>query len=140
MEFEIRPYSTPDFAGVVRLWQLCFPDDPPHNQAAVAIPAKLAMDDELLLVAATRDQTIAGSIIGGYDGHRGWLYSVAVDPNFERRGIGRALVEASLVRLAIHGCSKVNIQIREGNEKVIEFYAGLGFTVEPRTSMGIRIG
>ena len=98
------------------------------------------MGDDLLIVAATGDHSIVGSVIAGYDGHRGWLYSVAVDPDWQRRGIGRALIEEALTRLTGMGCSKVNIQIREGNEAVIAFYSALGFSVEPRTSMGTRIG
>jgi ribosomal protein S18 acetylase RimI-like enzyme len=136
---EVRPYISTDFAGVDHLWLRCFPDDPPHNRAAIAVPAKLAMKDDLLLVAVTNDGQVAGSVIAGWDGHRGWLYAVAVDPDLQKRGIGRALIEAALARLADLDCGKVNLQIREGNEAVIAFYAALGFSVEPRTSMGIRL-
>ncbi len=123
---EIRPYQADDFAGLDRLWQLCFPDDPPHNRAGVAVPAKLALSDDLLLVAVGSDQAVAGSVLAGYDGHRGWLYAVAVDPGHQRRGIGQSLVAAATTRLAGLGCTKVNLQIRAGNEQVAAFYDRAG--------------
>lgn len=137
---DVRPYQPDDFAGLDRLWHLCFPGDPPHNRAAVAVPAKLAMDDELLLLAVSGEQAVIGSVLAGYDGHRGWLYAVAVDPAYQRRGIGQRLVDAAIARLADLGCTKVNLQIRADNEQVVAFYAALGFAVEPRISMGKRLG
>ena len=137
---EVRPYRPGDFAGLDRLWHLCFPGDPPHNCAAVAVPAKLAMNDDLLLIAVNAEQAVIGSVLAGYDGHRGWLYAVAVDPGHQRRGIGQRLVAAATTRLADLGCTKVNLQIRAGNEQVAAFYASLGFTIEPRISMGKRLG
>jgi ribosomal protein S18 acetylase RimI-like enzyme len=137
---EVRPYQPSDFAGLDRLWHLCFPDDPPRNRAAVAVPAKLALNDDLLLVAVNAEQAVIGSVLAGYDGHRGWLYAVAVDPDYQRRGIGQRLVDAAIARLAERGCTKVNLQIRAGNEQVVAFYAALGFATEPRISMGKLLG
>lgn len=132
----IVPYAAAHFDGVDRLWQTVFPNDPPRNRAALAIPAKLALNDGLFLTAETADGGVLGTIMAGYDGHRGWLYAVAVDPAAQRGGIGSALVREALARLARLGCTKVNLQIREGNEAVAAFYAALGFAIEPRTSMG----
>ena len=72
----------------------------------------------------------------GYDGHRGWIYSVAVSPSRRRQGIGSRLVVHAERALTSKGCVKINLQIMEGNESVIEFYSSLGFTVERRISMG----
>jgi hypothetical protein len=71
------PYSSEHSEGVKALWQQAFPDDPPWNAADVSIPAKLAMQPELFLVALDGD-LVVGSTIAGYDGHRGWLYAAAV--------------------------------------------------------------
>ncbi|HUQ13496.1 MAG TPA: GNAT family acetyltransferase [Novosphingobium sp.] len=132
----ILAYQNRHFDGVDRLWRTVFPGDPPRNRAAQAIPAKLALGDDLLLVAETPEGAVIGTIMAGWDGHRGWLYAVAVDPAAQRGGVGRRLVEAALARLAERGCGKVNLQVREGNEAVVAFYHRLGFDVEPRTSMG----
>ena len=74
--------------------------------------------------------------MGGYDGHRGWLYAVAVDPRMRQRGIGRALVEHACAELAARGCCKVNLQVRNGNEAAARFYESLGFDRELRISFG----
>lgn len=74
--------------------------------------------------------------MAGYDGHRGWLYCLAVDPAARKQGLGTALIrhaEGVLVQL---GCLKVNLQIIEGNKAVAAFYQALGYVVEPRISMG----
>ena len=132
----IVPFCSEHFIGVETLWRECFPDDPARNHAAAAIPAKLAMGDDLFLVVEGSENEVIGTIMAWYDGHRGWLYSVAVKPDHRRNGTGTRLVEAACDRLKAFGCVKVNLQIRAGNEAVTAFYEALGFSVEPRTSMG----
>ncbi|WP_298188554.1 GNAT family acetyltransferase [Novosphingobium sp.] len=132
---EIRPYETPDFDGLDALWREAFPNDPPRNRAEQSVPAKLAMNDDLLFVAVDEGRVI-GSIMAGYDGHRGWLYSVAVRQDAKRRGIGTALVQTAEAALRKLGCCKINLQVRSTNAAVIAFYKGLGFTVEEHISMG----
>ena len=132
---EVRPYTHEDFGGLDALWREAFPNDPPRNRAEQSVPAKLAMNDDLLFVAVEDGQVI-GSIMAGYDGHRGWLYSVAVRQSAKRRGIGTALVETAEAALRRLGCIKVNLQVRSTNAAVIEFYKGLGFSVEDHISMG----
>jgi len=112
-----------------------FPDDSPRNHAARSIPAKAAFQPKLLFVALD-DERVVGTTMAGYDGHRGWFYSVAVDPDLQRRGIATAMVAHVEVMLAAMGCVKVNLQIRAGNETVAAFYESLGYTAEPRVSMG----
>lgn len=85
------------------------------------------------------DGHVTGSVMAGYDGHRGWLYAVAVLKSHQRQGIGRALIQEAERRLAALGCSKINLQIRASNRGVTKFYAGLGYAVEDRVSMGKRI-
>ncbi len=138
MSAAIRRFELGDFAGVETLWDACFPDDPPHNRAAVAIPQKLAFQPELFWVAVAGEQVV-GSIMAGYDGHRGWLYSVAVLPGEQRHGLGTRLVRTAEAALTALGCSKVNLQVRDTNHAVAAFYASLGYAEEPRISMGRRL-
>ncbi len=135
MTVEIRPYIQSDFAGVDSLWREAFPDEPARNEAAIAIPAKLAMQPDLLLVAVDASG-IVGSINAGYDGHRGWLYNVAVLQSERRRGIGTALVRDVEKRLRALGCLKINLQVRTANEAGVGFYKRLGYEIEERISMG----
>ncbi|MBV7265394.1 GNAT family acetyltransferase [Erythrobacter ani] len=136
---EITAYRPDHFGGVERLWRSVFPGDPARNQAEHAIPQKVAMEDDLFWVAESPSGAVIGSIMAGWDGHRGWLYAVAVDPSQQRSGVGRDLVRHALAELRKRGCGKVNLQIRAGNEAVTAFYRELGFEIEQRTSMGREI-
>jgi ribosomal protein S18 acetylase RimI-like enzyme len=131
-------YDARYFEGVNALWQEAFPDDPPWNRAEMAVPEKVAFQPDLLIVAVERDQII-GTAMAGYDGHRGWLYAVAVLQSRRREGIGTALVREAEKRLNELGCGKINLQVRSTNLEVIAFYKGIGYSVEDRTSMGKRI-
>src|ERR1700722_6305399 len=121
MATEIATYSPEHFAGVDQLWRGAFPDDPPWNRAGGAIPAKLSGQPALFLVALDRDEVV-GSILGGYDGHRGWLYAVAVLKSYRRAGTGTCLVREAERRLEALGCSKINLQVRSSNTEVVGFY------------------
>jgi ribosomal protein S18 acetylase RimI-like enzyme len=134
----IRTYRNDDLQAVRVLWEEVFPSDPPWNAAAVAIPEKTAFQPELLLVAEDGGQLV-GTAMAGYDGHRGWLYSLAVKPAGRRSGVGRMLVAEAERRLATLGCRKINLQVRSTNEAVIGFYRRLGYEVEERVSMGKRV-
>ena len=133
----IRAYRESDVAEVKLLWQQVFPDDPPWNSAESAVPEKLAVQPDLFLVATDEDEVI-GTIMAGYDGHRGWLYAVAVSENCRRNGIGTALVREAAARLGTLGCRKINLQIRSANAQVKAFYDRLGYEIEDRISMGKR--
>jgi ribosomal protein S18 acetylase RimI-like enzyme len=134
----IRPYAERDEAAVVRLWRTVFPDNPSWNVPAEDIRRKLAVQRDLFLVGECGGAVVA-TVLAGYDGHRGWLHLVAVDPGHRRRGFGRALLAEAERRLAGLGCPKVNLQVRASNEAVIAFYRRLGYAVEERVSMGKRL-
>lgn len=134
----IRTYESRDFGGVDALWNEVFPDNPPHSQAAVSIPDKLAHQPDLLLVAEDGGR-IVGTAMAGYDGHRGWLYSIAVAPTHRRSGTGTLLVQEAEARLTALGCRKINLQVRAWNAAVTGFYASLGYVTEEMVSMGKRI-
>ncbi|MBD8669563.1 GNAT family acetyltransferase [Pseudomonas lurida] len=125
-------------AQVVALWQEAFGYDTAHNLPTLAIDKKLAVNDGLFFVA-TDKKTVVGTILAGYDGHRGWLYSVAVHADYRRHGLGSSLVRHAEQALTALGCMKVNLQITSGNDGVAGFYEALGYGVEPRISMGKKI-
>ena len=131
----IRPYRDSDKKDVVSLWRQVFPDSPSWNDPETNIKLKLAIQRDLFLVAEL-DNNIIGTAMAGFDGHRGWVYYVAVKPEYRRRGIGRALmlaVEQGLTRI---GCTKLNLQVRSSNEETVKFYKSLGYNTENRISMG----
>lgn len=133
----IRKFQEKDRESLIALWKRVFPDDPPHNEPSQVISAKLKVDD--LIFVSEDDNQIVGACIAGYDGHRGWLYAVAVSPEHRRAGTGTKLVSAALEELKNFGCIKVNLQIRSTNTAVAAFYKALGFATEDRLSMGVFI-
>jgi ribosomal protein S18 acetylase RimI-like enzyme len=74
--------------------------------------------------------------MAGYDGHRGWIYSLAVSPGHRRQSIGRTLLVHAEKALAAMGCPKVNLQVRATNSDVVEFYRKAGYALEERISLG----
>ena len=90
-------------------------------------------------MVAVADGRVIGTVMGGYDGHRGWVYSLAVDEARRHSGIGSALVDEIEEALKALGCLKVNLQVVGSNSGVVDFYKRLGFSVEDRISMGKRL-
>jgi ribosomal protein S18 acetylase RimI-like enzyme len=136
---EIRPYEERDEEAVAKLWREVFPDSPPWNVPEEDIRRKLEVQRELFLVASI-DEEIMGTAMAGYDGHRGWVYCVAVAPAYRRESVGRALMERVERDLTRMGCHKLNLQVRKSNEEAVAFYEKLGYSVEDRVSMGKRLG
>ena len=134
---KIRKYQHQDKSALVGLWKSVFPNAPPHNEPSGVIDEKLAVDD--LIFVAEDNGSITGACMAGYDGHRGWLYAVAVLPEYRRKNIGSQLVDFAMQALKSRGCIKVNLQIRSTNKEVASFYKSLGFAVEDRLSMGAII-
>ena len=131
----VRPYAPSDQTAVETLWDDVFPDPAPHNRPATII-ADFTADGSGVFLVACEDHRVVGTVIGGYDGHRGWIYALAVSPKHRRRGIGTALVRQVELELVLLGCRKINLQVRHDNAQVIDFYVQLGFAAEARVSMG----
>jgi ribosomal protein S18 acetylase RimI-like enzyme len=88
-----------------------------------------------VLVGIDENGRVAGSVMVGHDGHRGWLYYVAADPDARGAGIGRKMASAAEDWLRERGVRKVQLMIRETNTGVAEFYERMGYKTEPRVVM-----
>ena len=120
---------------VMEVWRASFGYDTAHNEPGLVIDKKLVMHDGLFFVAVVAGEVV-GTVMAGYDGHRGWLYSVAVSPGHRKLGAGRQLVAHAEQALTTLGCLKINLQLLQSNAAVAAFYASMGYVVEPRVSMG----
>ena len=137
----IRPFRERDRAALVALWRRCELTRP-WNDPDRDIDRKLAVDADLLLVAELADdpdRTIIGAVLAGYDGHRGSINYLAVDPALQGAGHGRALVRACEQRLEAMGCPKVNLLVRTTNAGVAAFYRSLGYEVDDVVALGKRL-
>ena len=133
----IRPFQTEDEASVVSLWQLC-ELTVPWNNPYKDIARKLKVQPELFLVGML-DSLLIATVMGGYDGHRGWINYLAVHPDFQGQGYAQQVMENVESELRKRGCPKINLQIRSGNARVMAFYQKLGFTDDQALSMGKRL-
>lgn len=134
---KIRSFQPADEADVIALWQACGltrPWNDPHRD----IQRKLGEQPELFLVATEAD-ALVGSAMVGFDGHRGWVYYLAVSPAHRRMAIGRALMHEAERLLIERGCPKINLQIRSSNAEVLAFYRKLGYMQDDVISLGRRL-
>lgn len=137
MPLTLRPFRSEDEPAVVDLWQRCnlvVPWNDPHKDIA----RKLKVDADLFLVAELNNRIVA-TIMIGYDGHRGWINYLAVNPDERRTGIGRRMMEEAEKKLRTLGCPKINLQVRTANEQVIAFYKAIGYKVDEVVSLGKRL-
>jgi len=130
----ITTYRSEHFSGVETLWSEAFPNDAPWNAAATSLAEKLRFQPDLMLVALDGSRVV-GSIMAGYEGHRGWISRIAVARSHRKQGIGQELIAEAESRLAALGCIKVNLQVVESNAPTVGFYERAGYRVEPRISM-----
>lgn len=135
--FHIRPYRETDRAAVVELWQSTGLTMP-HNDPNKDIDRKLKVDPDLFLVGEVKGSLVA-TAMAGYEGHRGWVNYLAVQPGLHGEGLGRLLMERVEALLKDRGCPKVNLQVRSSNADVIAFYQALGYVVDPAVSLGKRL-
>ncbi|MDI9648863.1 GNAT family acetyltransferase [Burkholderia cenocepacia] len=136
----IRPFERADTDAVLAVWRDAFPHYDErrvytHRDPLRSIELKLATQPELFFVA-TSGARVVGTLMAGFDGHRGWLYSFGVANDARRLGVGRALIAHAESALAARGCLKINLQVLPGNDDACRFYAALGYRVEERISFG----
>ena len=133
----IRPFQPNDESAVVALWHRCglvvSQNDPARD-----IALKLAWQPGLFLVGVLDDRIVA-SVMAGYDGHRGWINYLAVDPVTVRQGLGRIMMDEAEAALRALGCPKINLQVRTTNAAVRAFYERIGYAVDDVISLGKRL-
>ena len=137
MKAKVRPYRPEDAAAVVQLWTACGLVRP-WNDPLRDISRKLKVQPDMFLVAHAHGR-IVGTVMAGYDGHRGWINYLAVDPKHQGLGIGRRLMAEAETLLRGVGCPKINLQVRSGNADAIAFYKRIGFTEDDVISLGKRL-
>src|SRR5439155_27290832 len=106
----VRTYQDSDYDSVVALWTTVFPNDPPWNKPSEFIRRKRSVQPDLFWIAEDGD-AIVGTVVAGYDGVRGWIYHLAVDPSKRRKGTARLLMQTAEDSLEALGCPKINLQV-----------------------------
>lgn len=134
---QIRPFQIADESSVIDLWRKCELIRP-VNDPAKDIRRKLLVNPEWFLVGSLNGKVIA-AVMAGYEGHRGWVNYVAVDPGHRLQGYGRQMMMAAEKLLRASGCPKINLQVRTGNRAVLAFYQRIGYCVDDVVSLGKRL-
>jgi ribosomal protein S18 acetylase RimI-like enzyme len=133
----IRIYNDSDAGEVVHLWNECgliTPDNDPMED----IKLKINFQRELFFTGLYNSK-IASTLMAGYDGHRGWFNYFGVLPEFQGKGFGKQIANHAAAVLKKMGCPKINLQVRNTNISVIEFYKEIGFTDHDVTSLQMEL-
>lgn len=133
----IRPFEPADTEPVVALWERCGLTRP-WNDPRKDIERKLTVQPDLFLVGV-QGGAVVGSVMAGYDGHRGWVNYLAVDPDHRHAGLAGRLMSVVELRLVALGCPKVSLQVRSGNAGALEFYSALGYEADHTVVLGKRL-
>jgi ribosomal protein S18 acetylase RimI-like enzyme len=134
---EIREFRETDKVDVISLWSECGLVVP-WNDPAEDIERKLKVDRDLFMVGHDDNELVA-TVMGGYEGHRGWINYLAVKPSSRRKGHGQKIMQAVEDRIKSRGCPKINLQIRAGNAGVAAFYEAIGYGTDDVIGMGKRL-
>ena len=134
---QIRGFQDADESQIIRLWEQCGLTRT-WNDPAKDIARKCHVQKDLFLVGTIEGAIVASAMVG-YDGHRGWVNYLAVDPRRRRRGLASALMAEAERRLRDLGCAKINLQIRRENLEAVAFYERLGFAEDAVISFGKRL-
>jgi len=127
-EIAFRPYEADDFAAVTRLWQAAGLH-PSQSDTPEGLARKQLRDPELFVLAIA-DGRVVGSVMGSYDGRRGWINKLAVLPECLGQDIGGRLMAEAERRLLMIGCEKVNLLIENDNAKVVGYYQRHGYATD----------
>ena len=137
MNLVIRSYRKSDKKEVIELWQEC---DlvVPWNDPQRDIERKLSVQREFFLIGLLKKEIIS-TAMAGYDGHRGWVYYLAVKPRYQHQEIGKQMMKEAEIRLFELGCPKLNIIVRTTNLEVVNFYKSIGYKIDAVTNLGKRL-
>lgn len=133
----IQPYQDKYKNSVISLWKESG-ISAPQNDPSKDIERKMKVDPDLFLIGLVGDIVVA-SVMGGYEGHRGWINYLAVKPDHQRKGYGQAMMQAVENLIYEKGCPKINLQVRTTNESVIQFYTSLGYGNDNVVGLGKRL-
>ena len=135
--FSIDRYQDGDESAMIELWRECGLVVPWNNPLA-DIARKMADSPELFFTGRIGGKLVA-SCMAGYDGHRGWIYYLAVTGPQQRKGLAAKLVAHVEAQLIALGCPKLELMVRDTNREVIAFYEAIGFNLDPVRVLSKRL-
>lgn len=137
LEPSIRHFEESFRHDVIGLWEKCGLTRA-WNDPNKDIDRKLTDKNGAFFVLLLGNQLI-GSVMASYDGHRGSIYYLSVDPDHQSSGLGKLLMDHCETFLQELGCPKINLFVRRGNEQVLQFYEKLGYAEDQAVPLGKRL-
>jgi ribosomal protein S18 acetylase RimI-like enzyme len=126
----ITPIQDSDVAGVVALWHACGLTRPWNDPASDIALARKGSNAAVLI--GRDDSAIVATVLVGHDGHRGWVYYLAVSPDHRHKGYGRIMMETAERWLRERDIEKLQLLVRPDNTGVKDFYQSLGYGMQER--------
>ncbi|QJQ32290.1 GNAT family acetyltransferase [Sphingomonas lacunae] len=137
MQPEIEMATAADATDVIALWHSCGLTRP-WNDPQADFDLALTTPTSTILTARN-PMAIVGTVMVGFDGHRGWVYYLAVDPSLRRSGLGRHLMAAAEAWLRRAGSPKIQLMVRGDNQAAVGFYQALGYQIQDVLTIGRRL-
>ncbi|HUS96256.1 MAG TPA: GNAT family acetyltransferase [Hyphomicrobiaceae bacterium] len=134
MSLQVRPFEEPDRNAVIDLWQRCGLTRP-WNDPSADIDLATRNPNAAILIGTIND-SLTATIMTGFDGHRGWIYYLAIAPEHARNGHGRRMMAEAEQWLKQRGAPKAELMVRTENQSVIEFYRALGYDLQDVAVLG----
>ena len=134
----IRTGVDSDLEAVAALWERCGltrPWNDPRRDFSLSLRSASAA-----VLCGLEGDSLVASVVVGFDGHRGWVYYLGVDPAKRGRGYGRAMMAAAESWLTETGAPKLQLMVRTDNEAALAFYRRLGYDVQPVATLGKWLG
>ena len=132
-----RKFKKNDIEAVIKLWDTC-KLVVPWNDPLKDIKRKLSINDSLFVIGEINKKIIA-TAMAGYDGHRGYIYYLAVVPELQKKGIGSSILSIVEKKLYKLGCPKINLFVRNTNIKVKAFYKTNNYKIQDSQIYGKRL-
>lgn len=130
----IAPLGPDDIPALIALWEACGLTRPWNDPR---LDARLAIEGATSAILGLRDgDALIASVMTGFDGHRGWIYYLAVASDRRREGLGRRLMEAAETWLRQQGAPKLQLMVRSSNEEALAFYRDLGLERQEVVTLG----
>ncbi len=132
-----RSAGDADREAIIALWQVCDLTRPWNDPVADFDQALATATSDILILR--EDDVLIASVMVGYDGHRGWVYYLAVHPEHRRKGLGRDMMEAAEIWLRERNAPKIQLMVRSDNTDVIAFYEAFGLERQDVVTLGRRL-
>jgi len=133
----IRNYLLADEGDVINLWRECgllMPWNNPYED----IRRKHKNSAKLFFVGLLESELVT-TCMAGYDGHRGWIYYLAVKKRYRQMGVAAKMMEHAESALLEAGCPKINLMVRKTNDEVMSFYQSIGYNQDPVVVLSKRL-